>query len=302
MPSSTQRLRAWLNHPDQRFALNELQWLRRWIARPPGLVWLAIYIISFAGANAAAVLIHRTLDQLLVMVYSILSAGLGFASTLVLYGIWIMLIHQRSLRMMRPDRLRDLLTTPTGPKELWPALLAAPLVLLWALSVVSFIVQLIAMVLNPVEANVFAGLLARLRPTMHVSAIERWTLWAIEILVWFSPLIIFVFGLFWSMALTAYAVRASLPRGGPMRIIIHLALGSIFTYLPATFVVVITMIRGAFTPPSLAGGGDMKALVIYFGAVPLLMALSTWVLWRYSIGWLRSEKGFERLRAYAEKG
>lgn len=140
------RLAAWYRHIDQELLRREVRWTLRWMTRGWGGLWMAALTICQLGIAYASFGIEG------MGLFGIWLAWLSTPLFLANFGIIIYLIHKRSLRLFDAGSLRHLYMSSLGPRDLWPALLAAPLLFAAATTVIQMTLSI------PVTLNMFAAM------------------------------------------------------------------------------------------------------------------------------------------------
>jgi hypothetical protein len=123
----------WYRHPDREFLRAEARRTGRWLWRGGGAGWLGLYALALVAQAILTLNVRPGISGygslgsalLTTIQYSWIFA-LPFA---VAFVAWAGSLRARTFAPLAPDRVGDLLLTAVGPRELWPALLIAPVAL-----------------------------------------------------------------------------------------------------------------------------------------------------------------------------
>jgi len=143
------RLNKWIGDPEQFILRRELRWTRKWLTSRTALICFSVYICfvayEFVGIRLAGHSFYKySRHELLI------------ARTLLIAFTVSHLILRRILIPLQPQSLHHLITAPVESRQLWPSLLAAPMLAICVFSAISAIPYAISFLLY-VSYNSFMG-------------------------------------------------------------------------------------------------------------------------------------------------
>jgi hypothetical protein len=211
---------------------------------------------------------------------------LGGLPGLVMLGIWVFLIRRRLLAPFGWERAYALRLAPLRGKDLWPALLAAPVIVLGVLA----FIRLVVFYLRILFGLFFGG--ALLSPGQASVSPLVWGL-----VLGIDPLAEFVAWVIFAAGATAFVALRCVPKAGTGAVVAWILTASAFVVVPAEILGRCLTASGArlYSPEI-----DMNAIYLHFAlaslAKALLSALIALILWRKSLASLRGEKTMDRIR------
>lgn len=114
-------LRRWWRMPDQYLLRRETRWAVRWLTRSAGIWWL------IAALGLAAMFVYAFLPASLNWEFEVFLAYCIFMVSLL--GLWLWLMIQRAYLFSADQQLEDIASARFKPLQLWPGLLAAPVLI-----------------------------------------------------------------------------------------------------------------------------------------------------------------------------
>lgn len=301
------RFREWFHHPAQSFLRFELDWVRRFLFRGPGLVWLFAYAALCA---ASAFITPRLLESVRNPMNAAGTYGWVLASYAVNGGsfflslaLWISVLQRRTFRFLQKERFRDLYLTRATPRDLFPALMVAPVLVDGALKAIGGL-SLYAVGIIGGSSAILGGL-----PEYTTSFIDERIVKAYELLWPLFPPVWWVYSLIYSAAITAFVASNSLPRGTLFSIVAMTMIGSFIVNLPGWIVMAIGMaavflgvmsVTITTTTSTAVATSNYSLPIMIFAVAPLLTMLTCFVVTASCLRRLRSEKTWNKLRSAAE--
>lgn len=198
----------------------EIGWALGWMARPPGLLVLALYAAMVTGEIGAMLYAARLrgLDRQLMLnvVFT-----LQISSLMMAVGTWMFFLSRRTFVPFRPDRLGDLLASPLNPRELWPGVLVGPAVIAVGFAVIAQTLNLAIPALAG-EPHYLAYSYLRSPSTMSPEQ-----LFYIRIVAWARVPLMVLMSAVLPMAYGALAAVVLLPKSGTGRLVVVLLLAQL---------------------------------------------------------------------------
>lgn len=191
-----------------------MRWFRWWFLRGPGLKWLILSIFIAIGWAVVGIPLS-------------ISGGAIVFTGFIKFILFFQLFERRTLRLLDPRQLADIVITPLEGRNLWPALIAPPIAVCFWLSVIEFAAVLAAeftpFALWPHEwTDAVAGQQAE---PLFAPVVRRIGLVATQLLRLPAKT------LFWA-AVAAFIAQATAPRGGTFRIAASLILAVVLIQIP----------------------------------------------------------------------
>lgn len=230
MKALGRRAVEWYRHPGQELLRGEVAWTWRWLFRGTGRGWLVLYAALVIAADVVWRVAPQRFTGAIVTLPAqgfYLAGGLFFPANVALIAMWVQLIRRRSLAPLGASRLPDLLASRFDSRDLWPALLAAPVIGVLAFALVREVCQQSALGFDGLHRAAFGGEWPLHWFTPETRPLD--VLWAIVEKLWALLLVLGSFGLRIPrpLCLTAIAVWIVLPRGDAPRVLGALAIGRI---------------------------------------------------------------------------
>lgn len=260
---------SWYSDPERELLRREVAWARRWLFGGPGLKWLILYVIL----SLTCLFLPLT--------------------GLIRFGIWYHILRRRTLNFFSKERARDLLLTRLDGRNLWPALIAAPIFTSLVLGMISsvgrFFVTLAWLSLDVASSGsaVFRGPFGNYA---FAGQTELMTLAQTAIFGLMGPLQ-------W-IAVTAYVARITLPKGGDVRLVVSIVVGWMLLKLPVFAPSIGLWFYNMF---SWTFAGNLWQPILLWGPA-LLGTLAAWLVYAFSIRSLRGAKFRRQLERLAQAG
>ena len=243
-----ERLKRFYRDPEQELLRREVAWFRGWALRGPGKWWLVGYGVV-------------TLVPFIAI--------LGWVIQIVL---WIQLLRRRTFAPLEGGRLSDTLMTGLGNRNLWPALMAAPLLL-----------KAVTVIWSGVVGLAWTGIGTLLGSTLGMFGLMTVRGgWALEfpVLVPIAVTLQTVTGMLAALGMTAFVTRNCLRRSTVLSIVLYSALFMIILWVVAMGVSIAGYIGGAMA-------GWLAAGIVMLGG-PVLTGLASWMIWKMMLAMLLS--------------
>jgi hypothetical protein len=266
----------------------EIHWAIRWTTRRWGLTVLLLFLGLWAAEMTLTVHGARVYGSNRLP-YEIPIFLLMLARILLFTMLWFYLLMRRTLRPFAHGRLSDLLVTPLASRDLWPALIAGPVLVLFMLSLAT---ELLYIFLPLGLGDPYYPLHAYLRAPQTMSADDL--LW-IRRIVWIDAPVTLVSDALFYAASCAMAAAIALPSGRAVR----LAFAFFLTLLMVVPQVVLEIWsdQRAVLAGKVAGRDQLLSDFILGPLVTSLIALLVLTL---AYAHLRSPRFWARLRAWSE--
>lgn len=277
-----------------------MRWLRRWQLIALMLICLLIPVVTAintlsinqtpqAGASTGSFVGGPTSST--IVSYRLPAFGsMGMIPWLIHYGLWIHLLRRRTLRLFRKDRLHDIFLTPIRTKELWPALLCAPVL---ARIVFLLLGQMGWIWIMAVSlSGKSPGWISSYYQSNGIDSVGVWKAWLFYPLSFFCAVI-------YLPAITAFVAWLIVPLDGAVSIVLLGLLGWGVTGIPnAVIFIAYVMVSLAGFPTTPSSASLYSVILIVFPLMKILMSL---LVFRISLKGLRGPKVLERLRQVVEK-
>lgn len=268
MVSPIARLSTWYRAPEQELFGREAGWMGRWFMHWQGLLLLAsIMFFRFVGASARPMVFDPGASG--SSIWSMAGVFCAWLSSLIVFVAWIVVIQTRSTRLLRKNRLEELLVTPIRADQLFPALAAAPLVALVVLDGLGTISHTSAAILAVSRSTDFLDQIREALVGQNVNIPRQ-----VMIVGWLVFPVVAYFGqLVVNGAVTFYCLWRMIPNNGYLRIVFHLVVGWIIVMIPGVLIMMSFMFFSFLGVPTLAGRFTIFAIPVLQWLVTLLCAI-----------------------------
>lgn len=293
-----EKWRDWYRHRDQEFLRREVDWTLRWFLRPRGLIWfvlgLLIVVLPSLFLSTDPTLVLQSPRSGIVLLVS-------FFYLLQVYSLWLSHVQKRAIAPLQKERFRDLFLTNVRPADLWPGLLAAPVISYCVLKIIPTVIAYIISIFRGTLAESYLTTITRLAPTIY------WLDPLVPIFAYMTPFVFCVSSVAWIAGLTAFVVKRVLPESGYFAVGFYTVVGGIVIYLPALGLSIgAAILQLIWTFASAKSGGGFAPsmqtmLFVQFVLSPTATFLMSIAVFVWSLRSLRSEKFWNKLRARAEK-
>jgi len=261
-------LAAWYSDPENELFRREISWARRWLFMGRGRKWLFLFVlVSFTGL-------------------------LGW---IIQFGMWFHLLQSRTFEFFRKERLQDVLMTRLDGRNLWPALIAAPVFVTLVLGIVSSVARFAFMMalqrinLGSLEfpASGTSGRFAPPQVSVNLMMTQVIATGLTGLLQW--------------VAVTAYVARSVLPRGGGISLVVGFIVGWVLMKLPEFALYIFLAWRSFGSSSGSSFGIQITEPIAVWGPLAL-GTLMAGVLYTFSIRSLRGASFRRQLERLAQAG
>lgn len=228
MKALGRRAVAWYRHPGQELLRAEVAWTWRWLFRGAGRGWIVLYAALVIAADVVWRVAPQPFTGAIVTLPAqgfYLVGGLLFPANVALISMWVHLIRRRSLAPLGASRLPDLLASRFDSRDLWPALLVAPVMAVLAFALVKAGSHLTVQGFDGLRRADFGGEWAP--PWFSSGTRPLDVLWMIAQKLWALILTVGWYGrrIPPQLCLVAITVWLVLPRGDTPRVLGAMAIG-----------------------------------------------------------------------------